>query len=268
MHDILADHSQFVNEKIKQNGKESHSLSVRCVIQQNELLEQIAKTNLSAYETRVLSAVIRKTWGWYKKWDEISISQFQDLTLLDRRNISRTLKNLITRNIILCKMIDARRLYAIQRDYAKWAVSLRTRNVVSTDTTISTSLYSNNKRKKDIAACVSIDTPHQSAKALEVKEFLDWYHQEYKNRIGKPYMPMGKEPASVREMFKTFSMEELKGLAEKFLDDGNDSFVKKAGSGIAVFKNCLNRLASTKEKKPIGLGDFSKWGTDGPVQGL
>jgi phage replication O-like protein O len=259
MNNILADHSQFVNEKINQQSKESYPLSVRYAIQQNDFLEQVAKTSLSAYETRVLSAIMRRTWGWYKEWDEISISQFQDLTLLDRRNISRTLKNLTKRNIILSKEVGNKRLYAIQRDYSKWAVSVQTRNVVSTDTTISTSLYLNNKRIKDIAGCVSTDTPHQSTKGSEVKEFLGWYHQEYVNHFGMSYMPMGKDPTSVREMLKTFSVEELKGLAEKFFDDDNDSFVKKAGFGIAVFKGCLNRLASTKEKKPKGLGDYSKY---------
>jgi hypothetical protein len=155
-------------------------------------------------------------------------------------------------------VVDGKRLYAIQRDYTKWAVSLQAKKVVSTDTTISTSYIKRISTSLNIAGGVSTDTP-PSVKASEVKEFLEWYHQEYKNHVGMPYMPSGKDPSLVKEMLKAFPMEDLKRLAEKFLNDGSDPFIKKAGYGIAVFKGMLNRLTSTQEKKPRGLGDYSKY---------
>jgi len=48
----------------------------------SELVEHFAKVNLSAYEWRTLWVVWRKTWGWQKKQDKISITQFQKKQVL------------------------------------------------------------------------------------------------------------------------------------------------------------------------------------------
>ena len=67
----------------------------------NELVEQLAKVNLSSYAWRTLLALLRKTYGWNKKCDRISISQFQELTGISRRHQSRAIKYLVDRNIII-----------------------------------------------------------------------------------------------------------------------------------------------------------------------
>lgn len=87
----------------------------------SELVEALAKFNLSAYESRVLWALIRKTYGWHKKKDRISRSQFAALTNLDGRNISRTLTKLIARNIITREIVSSQVIcYALQKDYTLW----------------------------------------------------------------------------------------------------------------------------------------------------
>jgi len=42
----------------------------------NEIIEALWKINLSSYEWRVLLYLLRKTYGWHKKTDQISLSQF------------------------------------------------------------------------------------------------------------------------------------------------------------------------------------------------
>ena len=66
----------------------------------NEIAEALAKTQLSGYESRILWVILRKTYGWHKKIDSISITQFEKATGLKRRHIQRTLKKLLNRNII------------------------------------------------------------------------------------------------------------------------------------------------------------------------
>jgi phage replication O-like protein O len=66
----------------------------------NEIVEALARTYLTSYETRVLYAILRKTYGWEKKEDWISISQFVEITGLHRSHISRSLLLLSLRNII------------------------------------------------------------------------------------------------------------------------------------------------------------------------
>jgi len=86
----------------------------------NELVEQFAKINLSPYEWRTLWVLWRKTWGWQKKRDKISISQFQKLTGLDRRHQHRTLLSLERKKFIARKGNSYVTTYMFQKDYSKW----------------------------------------------------------------------------------------------------------------------------------------------------
>lgn len=86
----------------------------------NEIIEALARTNLSAYEWRILCAVWRKTYGWHKKADMISITQFQKMTGLKRQHVSRTISELLKRNIVT-RIGDSRiSTYGFQKDYTKW----------------------------------------------------------------------------------------------------------------------------------------------------
>lgn len=92
----------------------------------------------------------------------------------------------------------------------------------------------------------------------DVKAFMDWYCERFKQETKKPYSVGGKDFKLASEMLRLFSLEELEKMADRFFREP-DQFVKKAGFTIGVFKTMLNRLVSVKERKPLGLGDFSKW---------
>lgn len=66
----------------------------------NSIAETLARTQLSGYEWRVLWFLWRKTYGWSKKTDTISLSQWMDGTGLDRRHVARTIKHLIEKRIV------------------------------------------------------------------------------------------------------------------------------------------------------------------------
>ena len=85
-----------------------------------DIAEALAKVNLSAYESRVLWCVFRKTYGWNKKSDRISYSQYQEATGIKRRHLGRTLKSLIARQIIVCSSDGQQLEYAIQKNFEKW----------------------------------------------------------------------------------------------------------------------------------------------------
>lgn len=86
----------------------------------NELGEALAKVNLSPYESRVLWVIIRHTYGWTKKFDRISYSQFEDATGLKRRHLSRALNNLLQRNIISRRGNGYKIYYGLQKNYESW----------------------------------------------------------------------------------------------------------------------------------------------------
>jgi len=88
----------------------------------HEIVEQLAKLNLSSYEWRTLWVLWRKTWGWQQKIDKISITQFQKATGLKRRHQARALKALIDKNIVTCIGDSYIYKYSFQKDYTKWKI--------------------------------------------------------------------------------------------------------------------------------------------------
>jgi phage replication O-like protein O len=100
----------------------------------NDLIEGgFARTNFSAYESRVLWVLLRKTYGWQKKEDKISVSQFVKETGIKRRHVQRTLNTLEERNIII-KKEGYTFSYSLQKDYEQWDRSEIGKNESSTST--------------------------------------------------------------------------------------------------------------------------------------
>ena len=69
----------------------------------NDIVERLAQTDLSGSEFRCLWFLLRKTYGFQKKEDDISYSQFAEGTGLDRRNVMRSLDKLVQRGIVYRK---------------------------------------------------------------------------------------------------------------------------------------------------------------------
>jgi phage replication O-like protein O len=82
----------------------------------NEIAEALARTNLSAYQSRILWALWRKTWGWNKAEDWISNSQFVEMTGISKGHVSRTVKELILRNIVT----QSGNKMAFNEDFTQW----------------------------------------------------------------------------------------------------------------------------------------------------
>ena len=87
----------------------------------NELLEELARINMCAYETRVLLFIIRKTYGWHKKTDWISLSQLATGTGIRKAHVCRSINSLKARNII---RKGKNKHVGLQKDYEKWVKKL------------------------------------------------------------------------------------------------------------------------------------------------
>jgi len=118
----------------------------------NEIAEALCRVNLSAYESRVLWFLFRKTYGWEKKTDRIALSQFSKGTGLDRRIVHRTLKHLEARKIVVIYRGDKRRVrYGFQKNYELWRVSSRRmtgREMSSIEVTTLSSIQSHTRETK------------------------------------------------------------------------------------------------------------------------
>lgn len=82
----------------------------------HEIAEALMRTNLSAYQSRILWTVLRQTYGWKKKEDWISNSQFVEKTGIARGHVARTVKELIMRNMVTRQGNKI----AFNKDYTQW----------------------------------------------------------------------------------------------------------------------------------------------------
>ncbi len=82
----------------------------------NEIAEALMRTNISAYQGRVLWAIWRDTYGYQKKQDWISNSQLVEMTGLKKSHVSRTLSELFTRNMVT----RIGNKIAFNKDYQGW----------------------------------------------------------------------------------------------------------------------------------------------------
>ncbi|MFA5431953.1 MAG: replication protein [Candidatus Paceibacterota bacterium] len=82
----------------------------------NELLEVMAKTYFSSYEIQIIFAIFRKTYGWNKTEDWITTTQISEMTDIARSHVSRTIKKLLDRNML----VKNGKKLSFQKDYEKW----------------------------------------------------------------------------------------------------------------------------------------------------
>lgn len=86
----------------------------------NEILEALARTHLSPYESKIVFFIIRKTYGWNKIEDWIALSQIEEGTGIAKPNVCRTIKSLRRRRIIAR---PGKRHIGLQEDYTMWLQS-------------------------------------------------------------------------------------------------------------------------------------------------
>jgi len=104
----------------------------------NEIMEALMRVNLSAYESRVLWFLFRKTYGWNKKTDWITLSQFSECIGLDRRLIHRAIKSLSSKKMIVIYRDDTFKIrYGFQKDFKKWKLSSKKMTVINKDDGVS-----------------------------------------------------------------------------------------------------------------------------------
>jgi len=84
------------------------------------ILEHLGNVELLGSEFRVILCVLRKTYGYGKKEDVISLTQFEKFTGLSRPTVVKTLKNLVTRNILVKSPLLA---YKFNKDWDSWVVN-------------------------------------------------------------------------------------------------------------------------------------------------
>lgn len=86
----------------------------------NELLDALIQFDLTKRQYKVLFAVIRKTYGWNKKTDDIASSQIAEMTGLDESNTRKTIRELAAMNMLEVSNGKYAQHVGLQKDYELW----------------------------------------------------------------------------------------------------------------------------------------------------
>lgn len=96
-------------------------IQIACGKPDNDILTALAGAGLYSTEFEVVLIVIRKTWGWKKNWDWVSLSTFQKLTRKSRPMIVQALSDLVVKQILLVDKKDKNKpLYAFNERFIEW----------------------------------------------------------------------------------------------------------------------------------------------------
>jgi phage replication O-like protein O len=101
----------------------------------NELLDAILFAKLTTREMSVLMAIIRKTYGYNKKEDDISASQIGDLSGMARTHVTNTLNILAKKRIINKRQGVYGCVVGVQKDYSQWLQLAKDETPVAPKTT-------------------------------------------------------------------------------------------------------------------------------------
>jgi phage replication O-like protein O len=134
----------------------------------NELLDQILLAPLRGQQMKIIFFLIRKTYGYGKKSDKLSLQQWADGIGIERHNVWRELQGLIDGNMIHVQDNGPKRpkTYSVNKDYETWfaqsVVASDDKSVVADDYSSTQSVVADDYK--------SVVTPHESTKERKKAE--------------------------------------------------------------------------------------------------
>lgn len=98
----------------------------------NELFDAIILFPFSKREQKIVMAVIRKTYGFNKKQDAISLGELAKATGLDPAHISRAINDLVQMKVLLKQQGQPGQVLGLNKKYSEWEVLPKQQGVAET----------------------------------------------------------------------------------------------------------------------------------------
>lgn len=141
----------------------------------NELMEKLASASLNGSEFRICIFVLRKTWGWKKKDDSISISQIEEGTGLSRKMAVETLNKLVTKRLLV-KTKKYVNTLQFNKNHEEWVVTNRTLGSYESVTRVVTKtepkLVTNPKPTKEKKETITKETIPNGIDGTKINTFI------------------------------------------------------------------------------------------------
>lgn len=224
----------------------------------NEILEQMVKLRIPPSEKDILLCVIRKTYGWGKKQDRISLTQFEKETELSRMTVVKSLKNLLTRKLLVKSGI----LYGFNKDWETWVVKsgilVKSENIFSkVGYTKSGIVGYTHKRKKEMTKEIT----EQSSELVNllIKTF------EKVNPACKNFYARNPQRNACKFLIETYGFDKVQNVVALVLPKTNGlQFFPTITTPIqlqekwATLDSAIKRYKAERSSKRSGVADIKK----------
>lgn len=88
----------------------------------NELLDAVISFNFSSRQYKVIMAIIRKTYGYNKTNDDISLTQIEKMCSMPKSHVSTTIKDLVDMNVLDKQKGVYGFNLSVKKDYSEWVL--------------------------------------------------------------------------------------------------------------------------------------------------
>jgi len=181
-----------------------------------ELQSALCKTRVPGEARQMFDVILMKTYGYHKKQDRISTSQFMQLTGMSRIAVYRARKKLVSMNMItVYNKADSYILYySIQKNYEKWKVSTKmqistkkSQGVYKNDTQVSTKMQTPLVVKDNTKENIQKKVISRASRETWLTIFGDYWEKQLGGKMAygmaaKFLKPLVDEHGSERVMLK------------------------------------------------------------------
>ncbi len=235
----------------------------------HEVLEALMQAKLNGTQWDLVMAVIRRTWGWHKKQDYISLKLFQKLTGRHRNLIARELASLQKRNIIQQTRkptLDQGAKWKINKNWETWGSPPRVTGITAEGDTSQGDRGVTAEGARGITAEVNLQKKEEKKKKRAAKKaeprfqpLKEFFHQKYEEIRGTELDTNGSDYKALSDLLKRqpeLSLEYLQQSAVIYLKD-DYSFHVKQGHPLRFWASNINPFLSGRKQQADDLKEVN-----------
>lgn len=224
----------------------------------NELLEALAKIRIPGEARQVLDVICRRTYGFNKKYDAISLSQFNLATGLKKVAVCKAIQKLTFLNLITQKGNDTSKTYSINKDFETWkplpkkvTLPKKVINVTQKGNNHYPKRVPQNKKEKrnicdsEKSPSLSSEKPKSNGKDHRVKALIGHFFSLCKEKLDRePTIEGKKDGPAIKRALQKFDEEQIKNLFDFYVDSP-----KAHNNGLSIAVALSNHSISEYEQK-------------------
>lgn len=212
----------------------------------NDILDAFARTRIPGEARQVLDLIIRQTYGYSKKWDELARSQMILRTGLSRRSVDRAIQTLLDMNLVkkASGKIDK---FKLNKDFDTWKTRAKKQQrphfgatpAAKTQQRSAAKTQQTKERKKTTKDIM----PEGRAKEIFCEEYLKYRKVKYDFEGVKDAM-------HIKRRLKTQdgNLDKWRFLLQTFFTM-EDEFIKKSGYTLSVLNGCWQKVKDEAAKR-------------------